>query len=247
LVLAANRDEFYERPTQEAHWWKTEPPILAGKDLKMGGTWIGITKAGKWAAVTNYRQFPVKEEHQSSRGSLVTDYLNNEIDEVSYLNKLEEKANNFDGYNLLFGDMDMLYWYSNKNPRSRPTARSRGTAPLVPGIYGLSNHLLDSPWPKVENGKAKLKEILDEGEKINPNSLFSRMKDNTAYPDDKLPETGVGIEFERVLSPAFIKTDVYGSRSTTVLLINNDNEVYFEERSYVPEALNKFEFSIKAT
>ncbi len=246
LILAANRDEFYKRSTRPAQWWEDKTNVLAGKDLEGGGTWMGISKSGRIAALTNYRKLPITEKYDSTRGKLVTDFLEGNIPGAEYLPVLEDSKDEFDGYNLLFGNADELYWYSNKEPLSRRTVLNLQTAPtqIESGIHGISNALLDTPWPKVEHGKEVLSTIVNESDQIDPNQLFDMLHNTDLAPDDDLPDTGIGIEFERILSAAFIKSPDYGTRISTIILIDNANNVYFNERAFVPESNNLFEFTI---
>ena len=153
LVLIANRDEFYERPTALAHWWEDHPEVLAGRDLQAGGTWMGINKNGKFAAITNFRKFPLEGPFETSRGDIVKDFLTTGTSSETYLNKLNEIGFQFDGYNLIFGDSRDFFYHSNRgNPIS-----------IEPNTYGLSNHLLDTAWPKVKYGKLKFISQVETG------------------------------------------------------------------------------------
>ena len=222
LVLAANRDEFYERPSAPAAFWEDAPDLLAGRDLREGGTWLGITRAGRFAALTNYRDPASLKIGAPSRGRLVSDYLRcREIPEV-YLRRIAPDADRFNGFNLLVGNPDDLFCFSNRGARER----------LDPGIYGLSNRLLDTPWPKIERGKTALLALLKEKKALSPDALFALLVDRTQPPDDRLPDTGVGLEWERILSPLFIESSVYGTRSSTVLLIDRRGSVTFVERVF---------------
>ncbi len=234
FILAANRDEFYERPTLPMQWWENNDGVLAGIDQDKHGTWMGISKNGRFAALTNYRQMPITEKFDSSRGFLVSEFLTSDISREEYMEQLRSCAASYDGYNLLFGEVETISYFSNKGAE---------IAEVEPGIYGLSNHLLDTPWPKVEAGKGRLQEIVEKDD-VDTNSLFEMMKNKDFGPDSELPDTGVGLELERILSAAFITSPEYGTRCSTVLLVDWENNVTFEERSYVPEALNKFKFTI---
>ena len=238
LVLAANRDEFYERPSAPAAFWEDAPDLLAGRDLREGGTWLGITRNGRLAAITNYRDPASLKIGAPSRGRLVSDYLRGrEIPEV-YLRRIAPDADRFNGFNLLVGDPDELFCFSNRGTRER----------LQPGIYGLSNHLLDTTWPKVAQGKRVLKALLQGGKGVPSEALFSLLADRTRPPDDRLPDTGVGLEWEKILSPRFITSPVYGTRSSTVLLIDRKGGVTFVERvfngSADPRMTTRFDFRI---
>ena len=232
LVVVANRDEFYKRNTQTAHWWEDHPEVLGGRDLQAGGTWMGITQTGKFAALTNYREPGNLNPHAPSRGDLVKNYLISQQSSFSYLNKINGEA--FNGFNLLVGGPDELWCYSN-----------RGFEPqkLKPGIYGLSNHLLDSPWPKVEKGKKHLEAYIQEAH-LYPQHAFKLLHDPSLAKDEELPQTGVPLEWERRLSAMFIESPEYGTRASTVLLIDEENRVYYGEKSYVPKQESFFEFAI---
>jgi uncharacterized protein with NRDE domain len=245
LVLAANRDEFYKRPTAPVDWWREAPSLLAGKDLEGGGTWMGITKKGKFAALTNYRgkKLPLHRENTPSRGKLVSDYLLSDITIAEFFNTLIATGAQYNGFNLIFGNPDCLYYFSNAKETNTP-------GPLEPGLYGLSNDILDTPWPKVERGKQQLEQTISRN---NPAShltgitgeLFSILADRKRAPFWKLPKTGLGWIKERWLSPMFIKTPVYGTRSSSVLLIDKKNNVVFDERSFVPPAEKRCQFFLE--
>ena len=241
LILAANRDEFYERPTAPAAFWPDAPQVLAGRDLARGGTWLGITIEGRVAAVTNFRDPATRTAKPISRGALVSEFLGGDETPGEYLHGIAERAAQYDGFNLLAGDARQLSYFSNRadNP---PRA-------LPPGVYGLSNHLLDSSWPKVEQGKRALAALVARGEKIEPDALFALLFDQTQAADDALPSTGVGLELERALSPLFIRTPVYGTRSSTVLLIDREEHATFIERSFgvaaKQEGEARYEFKIE--
>jgi uncharacterized protein with NRDE domain len=222
LVLAANRDEFYERPSAPAAFWDDMPDLLAGRDLREGGTWLGVTTKGRLAALTNYRDPASLKIGAPSRGRLVSDYLHGREIPEAYLRRIAPDADCFNGFNLLVGDPADLFCYSNRGARER----------LDPGIYGLSNCLLNTPWPKVERGKTALTALLKEQKGLSPERLFALLADRTRPPDDHLPDTGVGLAWERVLSPPFIESPVYGTRSSTVLLIDRRGEVTFTERVF---------------
>jgi len=222
LVIAANRDEFYDRPSAPAAFWPEAPELLAGKDLRGGGTWLGITRTGRIAALTNYRHPDSKSADAPSRGRLVSDFLLGRDAPVSYLEKISADADRYNGFNILVGQNTELYHYSN---------RASGIRKLDPGIHGLSNHLLDTPWPKVEKGTQALKIALS-GKNLLPEDLFHLLMDRTVPPDEVLPDTGVGLEMERMLSPVFISSPDYGTRSSTVILLDRKGKVTFMERSF---------------
>ena len=238
LVLAANRDEFYGRPTAPVHFWDGAPDLLAGRDLKGGGTWLGVTRSGRFAAITNYREPDFHEKDAPSRGALVTDFLRGQDDPAVYLEKLAFSAARYNGFNLIVGDMDALGYFSNREGTVRM---------LAPGVYGLSNHLLDTPWPKVERGKAFLEAHL-RGEDVDDAALLDALNDPAQAPDDALPDTGVGLAWEQALSPLFIRSPDYGTRSSSVLLISHDGEVTFAERTFeagAPGGTERFAFRVR--
>lgn len=239
LVLAANRDEFYERPSSAADFWTDHPRVLAGRDLKHGGTWLGITKSGKFAAVTNYRDPSSIKSVAPSRGKLVGSYLLGNQDGDHYLKKISSQAGKFNGFNLMLGDDHDLFVFSNRGEKQK----------LKPGIYGLSNHLLNSSWPKVTRSRKMMKAALDKKGDALEEALFSLLADRRVPPDDKLPSTGVGLEWERVLSSVFIQSPVYGTRSSTILLIGKNRRVRFVEKVFdgqkEPWMTSRFTFQLE--
>jgi uncharacterized protein with NRDE domain len=236
LILAANRDEFYDRPTSVAEFWPDAPPVLAGRDLQAGGTWLGITPAGRFAAVTNYRQGTREQPATRSRGLLVSDFLTGDAGALEYMERVERDAALYNGFNLLAGDAGSAFYYSNREGRVRS---------LSPGVYGLSNHLLDTPWPKVAVTKTAFGAVLSRGEPEPTEDLFHLLSSRDRARDDELPSTGVGPEWERLLSSAFIASEDYGTRSSTVVLVHRRGSIVFVERSFgrggVPGAEARFE------
>ena len=222
LILAANRDEFYERPSAPADFWKVQPQVLAGRDLKEGGTWLGVTKKGKFAAITNYRDPASWKNDAPSRGKLVSRYISGSQDADYYLKKISSKIDKYNGFNMLLGDHNDLFVFSNRGEKQK----------LKSGIYGLSNHLLNTPWPKVSRSKKLLKAALDKKGAELEEALFALLADRHIPPDNKLPATGIGLEWERVLSSIFITSPVYGTRSSTILLIGKNNRVKFVEKVF---------------
>ncbi len=232
LIIAANRDEFYHRKTAAADFWADQPDVLGGRDLEANGTWMGMTRAGKVSLLTNYRDPKNINPAAPSRGRLVSDYLKSEVQADKYLKKIEGDGSQYNGFNLLAGTIDELWYFSNYAP---------GIVQLGPGLHGLSNHLLDTPWPKVLLGKKKIQTILQKPV-IHSEMLFDFLYDDNRAPDDQLPDTGIGMERERTLSSMFIKSQNYGSRCSTVVLVDQQNNVQFVERVY---DLTTFEFSTK--
>lgn len=226
LVVAANRDEFYARPTAPAAFWSDAPEVLAGRDLREGGTWLGVTRGGRFAAVTNVREPEMYRVGAPSRGFLVSDFLRGSESPEVYAERLAETGGEYNGFNLLLVDGRSLVWLSN---------RGEGARTLEPGVYGLSNALLDTPWPKVEMGKEDLRRALEgDGDEALAAALFATLARRDPAPDARLPATGIGAERERALSSAFIATPEYGTRCSTVLLMGRDGAVSFTERTSVP-------------
>ena len=229
LIIAANRDEFYRRPTKPVHFWQDHPDIIGGRDLEAGGTWMAFNRDGRFAAVTNYREMP-PPPGKLSRGQLVSDYLQNSHSASEYLHSvsavIEEDEGTWSGFNLLAGDSSGLYYYSN---------RSRSIQTLEPGLYGLSNHLLDTPWPKVKKTKEDLQALLDSHNYAAPERIVSVMHDATQYADNKLPSTGLKLPTERMLSSCFIASPDYGTRNTSALILHNSGKLLWREQLYEAE------------
>jgi len=235
LILAANRDEFYARPSRPLDWWPEDSRLLAGKDLESGGSWFGITRAGHLAAVTNYREAGSNLPQRPSRGILVRNYLQQTA--AGWENWLAFNAHTFNGFNLLYGTWNCLNWFSNRNGRP---------ARLDTGIHGLCNSLLDTPWPKLERGKQLLRQNLTQ-QNFTPGDLLQTLRDNQPAADNRLPDTGIGQEWERRLSPIFIRSETYGTRASTVLLVNKQQQVRIVERNWLPNGKyndRQFEFDI---
>ncbi len=222
LVLAANRDEYYQRATAAAHFWEDAPSIFAGRDLVHGGTWLGVTADGRLAALTNYREGQVAAKHGPSRGKLVSDFLAEETAAERFAERARDHGP-CSGYNLIMGDRRGLFYYSNRS--EQPIRR------VEPGIHGLSNHLLDTPWPKVALGKERLARVL-AAEDFAVEELFEILADRVKAPDEQLPDTGVGLELERLLSSIFIESERYGTRSSTVLLMDREGQASLVERTF---------------
>ncbi len=224
LVLVANRDEFYDRPTEVAGWWREPAGILAGRDLQAGGTWLGVTRRGRWAGVTNYREGRPPPADRS-RGELVLDFLDdNNADPGHYAAAVASRGERYNGFNLLAGDGDSLAYCTN---------RGREPRLLDPGVYTLSNHLLDTPWPKAEQARFRLRGVLRR-EDFSPGDLFEVLADRTPVEDEALlPASGIDRDLERALSPAFIVGDEYGTRYTTVLLMDSRGGITFVEQNYL--------------
>lgn len=225
LIVAANRDEYYARPTARAAFWEDAPELLAGRDLEHKGTWLGVTRGGRFAAVTNFRDPVAVKKGAPSRGHLVSDFLRSWETSAAYLNRIVPRAQEYNGFNLFAGWGAEVYYYSN---------RDGAPALLAPGIHGLSNHLLNTSWPKVEQGKRALAALLRRDAPFTTEDFFRILADRAQAEDSALPHTGVGLELERMLSSVFIKTPVYGTRSSTLLMIDRAGRLTFTERTYAP-------------
>lgn len=223
LLVLANRDEFYTRPTAAAGYWDESSGMIAGRDLVSGGTWLGA-RHDRWATVTNIREgFNNKANHISkSRGWLVRDYLQGELSPGDFLATIKPSFNDFAGFNLLLGDARELWYTSNrgKDPRR-----------LQPGLYGLSNHFLDTPWPKVVRGKTSLEKLLGRSS-FDLEAAFTLLSDSTRADDANLPDTGVPLEWERALSSIFITMPTYGTRCSTILVVMADGRRRLIERRF---------------
>ncbi|HRW12415.1 MAG TPA: NRDE family protein [Syntrophomonas sp.] len=230
LVVAANRDEFYQRPTQPAAFWPEHEGLLAGRDVKEGGTWMGVTTGGRFATLTNYRDPASFNPSARSRGHLVYNYLAGEAKPLEYIASMISQADLFNGFNLLLGDQESLYCYSNRDHVLRK---------VESGIHGLSNSVLDDPWPKLAKGKHTLAGIMAD-KVLDVERLFTMMADREQPSDEMLPQTGVSLEMERVLAPAFVISPQYGTRTTTVLLIDRAGQVQFRERSFAVGQTDKW-------
>lgn len=235
LIVAANRDEAYGRATAPADFWEDEPGLLAGRDLEKMGTWMGVTRSGRFAALTNYRNPSEITAGKRTRGELVADFLKGMDHPQAYLQKMSETRTEYPGYNLLAGNLDELFYYSNVGDSLQK---------IEPGIYGVSNHLLNTNWPKVEHGKEGLAKIIAENQKTMVDQLFSHLENADPAPEHLLPSTGVSLEWERLLSPMFIKSEGYGTRSSTVILLD-DEDIFFKERVFSGEKQADQEFVIK--
>ena len=225
LVVAANRDEFFARPTAPAAFWKDAPQVLAGRDLEAGGTWMGVTRSGRFAALTNFRDPAQNRSGAPSRGALVADFLAGDETAQAYLERIDGDGRRCNGYNLLVSDGETLWWSSNMGGEPRP---------LPAGVYGVSNHLLDTPWPKVGAGKTALAQALD-GLPADE-ALFRLLQDDGIHPDEHLPQTGIPLDWERLLSAAFVKSPDYGTRGSTVLCVGQDGWASFDEQTWLPGA-----------
>jgi uncharacterized protein with NRDE domain len=230
LVVAANRDEFHARPTAPMAKWPAPDDIIAGRDLRAGGTWLGMDRNRRFGIVTNFRELQPPAPGASSRGNLIPDYLRNPAPAGRYLQALEPNADEYSGFNLLLADQDSLWYAANR--------AQRFAQPLPPGIYGLSNELLDTPWPKLQRVRRQFDPLLAQPAELSKDVLFGILADLTqAGVDETLPETGLSREWEQLLSSPFISTEDYGTRCSTVVLVETSGAVSLTERRFGPRGI----------
>lgn len=225
LVVAANRDEHFARPTAAAQWWEDEPKILAGRDLAARGTWLGITRDGRFAALTNYRNPALRRAQAPSRGLLVRDALAGIAPTLKVLGHVASVAQHYADFNLLVSDGRSLGIHESAARRTRR---------LAPGIHALSNHLLDTPWPKVEVARDRFRAALEGS--LADDDFLALLRDDAPAPDDRLPSTGVSLEWERLLSPVFVRAPGYGTRSSTLLTVRRDGAARLREWTWNEDA-----------
>jgi uncharacterized protein with NRDE domain len=230
LIVAANRDEFYNRKTAAASYWTDFPNIVGGRDLEAQGTWMAMSKSGKISMITNYRDPHNIRADAPSRGHLVAGFLENDVTSKDYMSHVQLHSKEYNGFNLIVGTPSELLYHSNYK---------EGVTKIENGLHGLSNHLLNTPWPKVEKGKKRLSPILSQNT-VTTGQLFDFLYDDQPASEN-LPDTGVGLEREKALSSMFIKTPNYGSRCSTVVLVDINNHVTYAERVY---DLTTFEFTL---
>lgn len=230
LVVAGNRDEYYERPAAPAIWWEHSPDVYGGRDLKSGGSWMGLTSrsgpgspARKFAAITNIRAPSEKRADAPSRGDLVAKYLTGHLSARAYIDAIRDRVSNYNGFNLLVGDEDELIWFSNRHPDD-----ARNGQALPPGIYGVSNAALDTPWPKVVRTKAEFASLLCQ--RAPEEAYFEMLANTTPAPDCRLPDTGVPFDVERLLSAPCIVSPDYGTRVSSLIRVHADQAAEFHEK-----------------
>lgn len=223
LVFAGNRDELHARPAAAAGFWNDNPQVLGGRDLLGGGTWLGVTARGRFAAVTNYRAGPAPETASRSRGALAADFLRSNVSPASFMRGIVTRAPKYGAFSLLVGNHKSLWYYSNRGAKT--------PEPVPPGFHGLSNHLLDTPWPKVRHSVARLKLLLAH-DTPSCHALFRLLSDRSLASEMELPDTGIGIQRERLLSSPFIVGPVYGSRCSSQIFFHSDGDIRFAERRF---------------
>jgi len=237
LILAGNRDEFHDRPATPLNWWQDDPRILGGRDLKAGGTWLGVARSGRFGVVTNYRDLQAPVENAPSRGQLIPRFLTGATSPKEFLDDLRGAAPRYSGFNLLVGGTRALYYFSNRGPNPRA---------LAPGVYGLSNHLLDTPWPKLARTRERFNALLSQPE-VSPEDLFTMLADREQATGPDLPSTGLPEDWERVVSAPFIVNERYGTRCSSVLLVERTGRTILQERRFdaagIQSGNSRFEFT----
>lgn len=227
FILAGNRDEFYERPTKPAHIWQTDPRMIAGKDEKAGGTWLGFTETGRFAAITNYRDINNLKEDAPTRGKIITDFLLSEKDVLTFFEDLKQKSHLYNGFNLIAGSFDNLYYLSNQK---------KDIEKIKPGVHVISNAFLNTPWPKAEWAKKRLENHLDSSG-YDEDKLFKLLQNTQRYPIDKLQHTGLPVEMEQAVSSVFIITENYGTRSSSIVAVDENLKAELIEKTYSPASM----------
>ena len=223
LVVAANRDEFHARPALPANWWADAPQVWGGRDQTAGGSWMAVSRERRFAAVTNVRRMQPVDPEAPSRGGLIQDFMTSSDSASAYAERLADRAARYAGFNLLLYDGDQLYYASNHDAYSQ--------APVPPGVHCVSNASLDTPWPKAQRLRAAMQGWLAAPDP-DGQALFVALADRATAPDEQLPETGVGLEMERFLSPPFICSPRYGTRASTVLTLAASGGLRICERRF---------------
>ncbi len=222
LILAGNRDEFFVRPSRQACWWRHPTELLAGRDLKAGGTWLGINRGGRFGVVTNFREMGNAADASRSRGHLIPAFLGSADSVDTFFDELSVRREELPPFSLIFGDMTALHYLSN---------RADPVHPIPPGIHGLSNHALDTPWPKITRTRARFENLLEAAD-VDSGALFEMLADRSQAGEKELPKTGLSKELEKRLSSPFITTPTYGTRCSTILTVRNTGAASFMERSF---------------
>ncbi|MEM7511281.1 MAG: NRDE family protein [Bacteroidota bacterium] len=232
LIVVANRDEFWDRPTARAGWWEDQPDIWGGRDLQAGGTWLAVHKGhGRFAWVTNYREPMEKNTSQPSRGELIPKFLLDTAPVSAFTSWIETHGKEYQGFNLVYGDMNELWYFSNRLDEA--VAQK-----LEAGLYGLSNHLLETSWPKVVRAKEKLKRFSEE-DVLNPEALLESLTNKEIVKDEEVPDTGIPFEMEKKLSPVFIDIPEarYGTRVSTVITLDKNQQISVWEKSWKDQSI----------
>lgn len=241
LIVAANRDEFHERPAAPLAKWPAPNDILAGRDLRAQGTWLGLNRRRHFGVITNFRELQRPRPDAPSRGGLIPDYLQGDAAAGEFLHRLEPQAASYSGFNLLLTDGEALWYASNRAPGF--------LRPLPPGVYGLSNEFLDTPWPKLRRVRRRFDTWLADPSNASPSGLFDLLDDRTPVTAaEELPQTGIPLEWERVLSAPFVMHPDYGTRASTVLLLEASGAGYLAERRFDSQGVQQgqAEFSLQS-
>ncbi|MGH8495459.1 MAG: NRDE family protein [Gammaproteobacteria bacterium] len=238
LVFAGNRDEYHSRPTDPAGWWRDQPDVLGGRDLEAGGTWLAVSRGGRFGVVTNYRELTDAGPAARSRGALVADFAGSRATPAEFGAALAVNAHLYAGYSLILGDRDGLHYFSNRAP---------SLSPLDRGVHGLSNERLNTPWPKLERTRRRFEDLLASGEP-EPDTLLGMLADRQPAADGDRPDTGLDPALERLLSAPFVVSPSYGTRSSTVVLVDRADSVRFKERRFGPdgESIGASEFEFRS-
>ncbi|MCC5885204.1 MAG: NRDE family protein [Gammaproteobacteria bacterium] len=240
LIVAANRDEFHGRPAAAASFWQDQPQVLAGRDLEAGGSWLGVSRKGRFAAVTNFSEEPVEPLPPRSRGALVSDFLAGATAPEPYLSEIARHAGAYKGFNLLLSDGEELWYYSNRLPRPQR---------LEPGTYGLSNHLLDTAWPRVRRGKSALAVFEEAEQHPDVEELLALLADETAPTPAEIAASGLDPGHAGRITPCFIRGPVYGTRASTVVVTGSSGEIRFTEVGFEAQGhrIGRQDFSFQTT
>ena len=228
LILIANRDEFYQRATEELHHWESPAGIAAGRDLKAGGTWLAAHPSGRFAALTNVRSQHQHTAKAPSRGELIPDFLTSKLTLHQWCKQLQQRGHQYSGFNLLFGDIrnSQLFCYNNQ---------TRRLIELKPGLYGLSNAELDDDWPKVTRGKQLLENVLSQPIVPNLDALWPILSDDQQPLVNQLPDTGIGLTAEQLLAPITIRSEQYGTCSSMIMISQGTHAVAIHEQQRRPD------------
>lgn len=226
VFIAANRDEFHERAALTARPWPEAPEVIAGRDLTAGGTWLGLSRSQqRWALLTNFRDPGAQRDGLESRGHLVSHFLQNDASPEEYTKYIHSRANHYNGFNLIVGQGAHAWYVGNH-------AASTGPVALAAGRYALSNHALDTPWPKVERLRSRLDALTPAGRELELEPIYETLRDGVQPEDHALPNTGLSLEMERLLSSIFIVSPAYGTRCSTIIALDADGKGIFSETTY---------------
>jgi uncharacterized protein with NRDE domain len=223
LIIAANRDEFHARPSQDAHWWPDLPNVLAGRDLQAGGTWLAVSRSGRFATVTNYREQPRPQRGLRSRGEIATKFVSGSEDAMTCVASLA--GDSYAGVSVIAADGDSVCYTSNRGDEPRS---------LEPGVYGLSNASLDTPWSKLLRTREALTKLIDT-DNVNATELFRLLADRSPAPNSEVDSASLPFKLARTLTAPFIVAESYGTRCSTTVLVTSDQKLQFSERRFAPD------------